>query len=164
MRVREGLGQRGLLYVGDCEMAALETRAFLQAGGDDDLCPLSESPLPPVVLADDLAPVWTGAQAVTVIQRPQPGGSPELIAEGFERQEPVTAEVAGQPYLGLARRLSVSTHTSVPARCGARRRRCAVVGSASRPAPCRRCAKDATGGAPWCSHALGRERSCEWPG
>ncbi len=106
-RVREGLGRRGLLSVGDCKMAALETRAFLQAGGDYDLCPLSESQLPPAVLANYLAPVWTGAQAVTVIQRPQPGGSPELIAEGFERREPVTAEVAGQPYHWLERRLVI---------------------------------------------------------
>src|SRR5215813_4498934 len=104
-RVRESLGRRGLLYVGDGKMGALEPRAFLQAGGDYDVCPLSESQLPPAILADYLAPVWTGAQAVTVIHRPQPGGSLELIAEGFERQEPVTAEVAGQLYHWLERRL-----------------------------------------------------------
>ena len=32
--VRQGLGRRGLLYVGDCKMGALETRAFVQGGGD----------------------------------------------------------------------------------------------------------------------------------
>jgi transposase len=106
-RVREGLGRRGLLYVGDCKMGALETRAFLQAGGDYYLCPLSERQLPPAALADYLAPVWTGAQALTVIHRPQPDGSPELIAEGFERQEPVTAEVVGQPYHWQERRLVI---------------------------------------------------------
>ena len=31
-QVRASLGQRGLLYVGDCKMVALETRAFLHAG------------------------------------------------------------------------------------------------------------------------------------
>jgi transposase len=56
-RVREGLGRRGRLYVGDCKMAALETRALLQAGGDDDLCPLSEIQVPPAVLTSYLAPV-----------------------------------------------------------------------------------------------------------
>jgi transposase len=56
-RVREGLGQRGLLSGGDWKMAALEPRAFLHAGGDDYLCPLSESQLPPTSLADDRAPV-----------------------------------------------------------------------------------------------------------
>ena len=33
-RVREGLGRRELLYVGECKMGALETRALLQVGGD----------------------------------------------------------------------------------------------------------------------------------
>ena len=32
--VRAGVGQRGLLYVGDCKLMALATRAYLQAGGD----------------------------------------------------------------------------------------------------------------------------------
>jgi transposase len=33
-RVRESLGRRGLLSVGDCTMGALETRAFIEMGGD----------------------------------------------------------------------------------------------------------------------------------
>jgi transposase len=33
-RVRERVGRCGLLYVGACQMAALETRAAMQAGGD----------------------------------------------------------------------------------------------------------------------------------
>ena len=40
-RVRNGLKQKGLLYVGDCKMAALQTRASLAAQGDFYLCPLS---------------------------------------------------------------------------------------------------------------------------
>jgi transposase len=72
-RVREGLGQRGLLYGGDCQMAALEPRALLHAGGDDYLCPLSERQLPPTILAGYLAPVWAGEQALTVIHRAPPG-------------------------------------------------------------------------------------------
>src|SRR5947199_9713797 len=40
-RVRDGLQQKGLLYVGDCKMAALQTRAKLAAEGDFYLCPLS---------------------------------------------------------------------------------------------------------------------------
>jgi transposase len=84
-RVREGLGRRGLLYVGDCKMGALETRAFIHTGGDDYLCPLSETHLPPAVLADYLAPVWTEEQVLTLIHRAQQGGPLKLIAEGFER-------------------------------------------------------------------------------
>ena len=122
-RVREGLGRRGLLYVGDCKMGALEIRTFLQAGGDDYLCPLSERQLPPAVLADYLAPVWTGAQALTGIHRPQPDGSPELIAEGFERQEPMTAEVTGQLYHWQERRLVIrSVHLANAGERGLRTR------------------------------------------
>jgi len=106
-RVREGLGRRGLLYGGECKRGALETRAFLQAGGDDYLCPLSETQLPPAVLTDYLAPVWTAEQALSLIHRAQPGGTSKLIAEGFERVEPVTAAVAGQPYSWLERRLVI---------------------------------------------------------
>jgi transposase len=86
-RVREGLGRRGLLYVGACKMGALETQAFLQAGRDYYLCPLSELQMPSMGLAAYLAPVWTGEQALTPISRVQASGQRELIAEGFERRE-----------------------------------------------------------------------------
>src|SRR5437588_6031383 len=46
-RVRDGLQQKGLLYVGDCKMAALQTRASLAAQGDFYLCPLSALQAPP---------------------------------------------------------------------------------------------------------------------
>jgi transposase len=106
-RVRESLGRHGLLSVGDCQMAALETRAFLQAGGDSYVCPLSETQLPPAVLASSLAPVWTEEQALTLIHRAQPGGTSKLIAEGCERVEPVTAEVTGHRYSWQERRLVI---------------------------------------------------------
>jgi transposase len=104
-RVREGLRRRGLLYVGDCKMGALETRAFIQAGGDTSWCPLSETQLPPAVLADSLTPVWTGEQPLSLIHRTPPGGPPELIAAGFEQVEPVTGGVAGHRDSGQERRL-----------------------------------------------------------
>src|SRR5262247_302385 len=90
-RVRESLGRRGLLYVGDCKMGALETRAFIQAGGDYYLCPLSAIQLPAERLEVYLAPVWTGEQAIMPLSRVQANGRRELIADGFERLEPLTA-------------------------------------------------------------------------
>src|SRR6185369_3201446 len=41
--VRQSLGTGGRTYVGDCKIGALATRAFVAAGGDFYLCPLSES-------------------------------------------------------------------------------------------------------------------------
>jgi transposase len=106
-RVREGLRRGGQLYVGDCKMGALEIRVYIQAGGDYYLCSLSEIQLPPAVLPGYPAPVWTGEQAVRMIQRLQHDGTPELIAEGFERWEPMTAEAAGRPYRWRERRLVI---------------------------------------------------------
>src|SRR5919109_3164339 len=104
-RVRASLGRRGLLYVGDCKMGALETRAFIQAGGDYYLCPLSETQLASALLAKYLTPVGTGEQPLSLIHRTQAGGPSELIAEGFERVEAVTAEVAGHRASWQERRL-----------------------------------------------------------
>ena len=64
-RVQAGLGRRGLLYVGDCKMAARETRAFIQSQGDFYLCPLPALQLAADELALALDVVWSG-------QRPRP--------------------------------------------------------------------------------------------
>lgn len=40
-RVQDSLKRQGLLYVGDCKMGALQTRAHLHASRDFYLCPLS---------------------------------------------------------------------------------------------------------------------------
>jgi transposase len=106
-QVRASLGQRGLLYVGDCKMAALETRAFLHAGQDFYLCPLSALQVPADLLDTDLAPVWTGEQDVTPIYRPRTPGPPEQIAEGYEVQAPLTAVVAGETCTWTERRLVI---------------------------------------------------------
>jgi transposase len=106
-RVRASLERQGLLYVGDCKMGAVETRAFLQAGGDFYLCPLSEIQLPSAVLAHYLVRVWSGEQALTPISRQQANGQHALIAEGFERVEPLTAAVAGAPIHWTERRLVI---------------------------------------------------------
>jgi transposase len=106
-RVRASLEQRGLLYVGDCKLGALETRAFLQAGGDYYLCPLSALQVPPEVLEAYMAPVWTGQQPGTRISRTAANGKRQLIAEGDERLEPLTAVVGGAPLAWTERRLVI---------------------------------------------------------
>ena len=83
-QVRGSLDEPGLLYIGDCKMAALATRAFIQAGGDYYLCPLSEKQMPPATLEAYLQPVWAGEQATQLIERAQIDGALETIAEGYE--------------------------------------------------------------------------------
>lgn len=77
-------------------MAALGARAFVHVGGDYYLCPLSEVQLPAEELARYLAPVWSGEQALVSIYRERPDGERELIAEGYERQVTLTAEIEGE--------------------------------------------------------------------
>jgi len=106
-RVRASLARRGLLYVGDCKMGALETRAFLQAGGDYYLCPLSALQVPAEVLEGYVAPVWTEQQRLTRIYRTAANGKRQLVAEGYERLEPLTAVVGGEPLPWTERRLVI---------------------------------------------------------
>ena len=106
-QVRQGLGCRGMLYVGDSKMGALATRAFVQSGGDYYLCPLGLVQVPAEVLQRYLAPVWTEQQALTPVYRQREDGSQEQIAEGFERMEELTAEVDGETVIWTERRLVI---------------------------------------------------------
>ena len=105
--VRQGLGQPGLLYIGDSKMGALETRAYVEAGDDFYLCPLGLVQLPADVLAGYLVPVWTGAQPLLTVWRPGADGVPEVIAEGFEVTQALTAQVADETVAWTERRLVV---------------------------------------------------------
>ena len=49
-KVQAQLAQPGVLYVGDCKMAALETRAYIAGSSDHYLCPLSAVQMPAVDL------------------------------------------------------------------------------------------------------------------
>lgn len=84
-KVQAQLGQHGVLYVGDCKMAALETRAYLAASQDHYLCPLSAVQMPAAALKTLLDPVWAGTQQLTAVhRRPEtPTDTPEHIANGF---------------------------------------------------------------------------------
>jgi transposase len=124
-QVPASLGQHGLLYVGDCKMAALETRAFLQAGQDFYLGPLSALQVPAERLEAYLAPLWTGEQAITPIYRHRTGGDREQIAEGDEVHEPVTAVVAGARCTWTERRLVLRSLAQARAGEGALRTRLA---------------------------------------
>jgi len=95
--VSQSLQMHGLLYIGDCKMAALVTRAFLQAQGDYYLCPLASKQVPDEVLEAYLQPVWTGERTLMPVYRSKPGEEPELLAQGYEQTVVLTSEVDGQP-------------------------------------------------------------------
>ena len=106
-QVRKGLGKRGLLYVGDSKLMSLGNRAYIQAGGDYYLGPFSKVEIPDEDMDIHLRPVWSGEQALTPVYRTNTPGEEEKIAEGFEREERLTATVNGEELVWIERRLFV---------------------------------------------------------
>src|SRR6476619_6858243 len=78
-RVQASVGQRGLLYVGDCKMASRETRARIAAAGDFYLCPLPQAQLAEGEFDAALEAVWSDAHPLNSVVREGPKGEPELI-------------------------------------------------------------------------------------
>jgi transposase len=106
-QVSASLDEHGLLYVGDCKMAALATRAFIQNSQDYYLCPLSEKQMPEETLETYLQPIWSGKQAPTPIHRENAAGQLEIIAEGYEQNIILNAEGDGKIITWTERHLIV---------------------------------------------------------
>jgi transposase len=86
-KTRQSLGCSGLTYVGDCKMAALETRAEIVAHNDFYLCPLSAKQMPAAELDRLLEPVWNKQQPLTEVNLEndphQMEADSEPVAVGF---------------------------------------------------------------------------------
>jgi len=106
-QVRQSLGQRGLLYVGDSKLLALETRAFIQADDDYYLGPLSKVHLPDEQLVAYRQPVGAKQVDLTPVYRSRDGKPPQLIAEGYELSGAVSAEVQPHRLTWIERRLVI---------------------------------------------------------
>lgn len=101
-RIRASLGKTGLLYIGDCKMGALETRAVIANGEDFYLMPLAMTGDIPALLDEQLDKVLAEEIQLTPIYLPEDAeAAPDqnidpqsAIAEGFEieRQQQVTLE------------------------------------------------------------------------
>jgi transposase len=81
-QVSQSLQGHGVLSVGDCKMAALSTRAYVQAQGDYYLCPLANTQLSDQELDAYLQPIWSGERSLMAVHRATGEGQDELIAEG----------------------------------------------------------------------------------
>src|SRR6185295_276460 len=122
--VRQSLGVGGRTYVGDCKMAALATRAFVAAGGDFYLCPLSENQISRAQRRELLQPVWEGTQALQQVRRPGAKGQPdELVAEGFCVDVELTAKVGDKEVRWMERRWLVRSLAYAQAQQAALERR-----------------------------------------
>jgi transposase len=85
-KVQHVVDRHGLLYIGDCKMAALSTRAYLVQSGDCYCTPLSAVQLSAEQRAELLKPVWEGKQELEPIERINEKGDREVIARGFSLQ------------------------------------------------------------------------------
>jgi transposase len=122
--VQQALGVGGRTYVGDCKMAALATRAFVAAGADWYLCPLSENQISRAERQKLLQPVWDGVQALQQVRRPGAEGEPdELVAEGFSVDVELTATVGDTEVRWTERRWLVRSQAYARAQGAALERR-----------------------------------------
>jgi transposase len=106
LRIRKTLGQSGLLYIGDCKMGAIETRAVIVDKGDHYLMPLAMVGDVPGLLNAQLDKALAGEVTLTPIYFPEdlpadPDEEPDpelAIAEGFEiiRQQQTTLSIEGK--------------------------------------------------------------------
>lgn len=106
-RVRGCLHQQGLLYVGDCKMANLVTRAAIAHQRDYYLCPLPARHLVPEELDAILAAIRRGDQPVDRIKRARGDGTTEHLADGCERCVTLTSTHDTWPLTWTERRLFV---------------------------------------------------------
>ena len=100
-RVRTLLGQTGLLYAGDCKMAALETRAEIAANRDFYLTRLPLTGTVPAQFAAWVEAAIVGDQAAKLIEIHRGEGEErELLGRGYEFERPQAAVVgAGRTHL-----------------------------------------------------------------
>lgn len=108
-RVREGLGEKGLLYVGDCKMAAIQTRATLQFQSDFYLCPLSSVHVPFDQLQREIDELRKKDTPVKNVERVNDKNERICIAKGYEICQELTAEVNGQMQTWTERRFLIQS-------------------------------------------------------
>jgi len=90
-RVRALLGRSGVLYTGDCKMAALATRAEIVAHHDYYLMPLPLIGETAARFEDWLSAIVDGEQAATLVWDGE-----RLLGGGYEWERMLSATVAGQ--------------------------------------------------------------------
>ena len=106
-QARKGLGKKGLLYIGDCKIMSLATRAHIEAGKDSYLGPFSAVQISQSALDTYLEPVWSGQQALTAVERQSTTGKLEKIAEGYELRLAQPATVKDEEITWNERRLVI---------------------------------------------------------
>jgi transposase len=99
-RVRAMLNRTGLLYSGDCKMAALETRAEIAANRDFYLTRLPLTGAVPARFSEWVEAAVVGDQAAALIELRR---EEDLIGRGYEFERPQTAVVGQDEHTWMER-------------------------------------------------------------
>jgi transposase len=103
VRVRLTIDKRGLTYVGDSKMGALETRVFIVVGEDYYLCPLSLKQLPAAEGEGLVEEFFANQHEAVIVRDPE---TDRVIGVGFEIEEHLQAEDEGQRVEWTERRIA----------------------------------------------------------
>jgi len=93
-QARAVVGRRGVLYVGDCTMGALATRATVAHGYNYYLCPLAATQVPPETLDRYLTEARAGGPPER-IERVGADGTVTHLADGYARAEACATVIEG---------------------------------------------------------------------
>jgi transposase len=89
--------QPGLLFVGDCKLTALATRAYLREQGQHYLAPLALVGDTPAQMRVWVQAALSGQQALTPVPLTDAQGQALPVVQGYETSRPCTATVEGKP-------------------------------------------------------------------
>jgi transposase len=95
-RLLSVLTQAGLLFVGDCKLSALATRAFIHGRGHHYLTPLALVGDTAAQMRDWVQAAVNGPQTLRPIPLRDAEGHALPLVQGYETSRPCTAEVDGQ--------------------------------------------------------------------
>jgi transposase len=96
-RIVQMLNVLGLLFVGDCKMSALATRAHVRHLEQHYLCPLALTGENAELLSGWVQEAIDGGQVLRPVYVEDAKGERVLLAEGYEVERQIVAEEDGQP-------------------------------------------------------------------
>jgi transposase len=114
-RVREGLKKKGLLYVGDCKMAALQTRAMIQFQQDFYVCPLSLNQVSSEEIRQKVYEVRKKETALQSVERLNEKNEMVCIAQGYEIAQELMTEVNGEMHIWTECRFLIQSTSGLQA-------------------------------------------------
>lgn len=111
-RLQASLTEQGLLYIGDCKMGALNTRAYVQATRNAYLMPLAQVGHLPEQLAAWVAAALAGEVNLQAVRDPD---DKRVLGAGYEITRPLNAEVEGHGAVAWTERVLIVHSESLAA-------------------------------------------------